>query len=134
MNASTRPCRYGILALSLIAGIGLAGCLHQANEVLKPTARHAVADLQPGMTQSDVTSLLGEPEHATAKDTDQGHVETWVYSYPSLVLRVEDPPGSVKYDNPQPLLTREARPDDPDKRTVTLTFVNGGLTQVVGPK
>ena len=93
-----------------------------------------MADLQPGMTQSDVTSLLGEPEHATAKDTDQGHVETWVYSYPSLVLRVEDPPGSVKYDNPQPLLTREARPDDPDKRTVTLTFVNGGLTQVVGPK
>jgi hypothetical protein len=133
MNAPSVPFRRALLAVLIAAGAGLLGCVHQANEVLNPTAKQVLVDLQNGMTESDVTSLVGEPQQSASSDTDAGHVDTWTYRYETLVLRIEGLPGSIKYDHPQQDLTRVASPADPDQRKVVLTFTNGTLSKVEGP-
>lgn len=68
-----------IAAAMLASAIAATGCASTGNEVLRDETRESVAEkLRPGMSQSEVTSVFGEPLETNF--TDSGN-EIWKYQF-----------------------------------------------------
>jgi hypothetical protein len=115
----------GLLALAFLTLALGAGCTHPT-DASRPSVKHVLADLDAGMTETDVSSLLGQAESASSTDAPEGHVDVWTYSYATLAQRIEGTRGELRGD-----LVQTAGSAGGD-RTVTVTFVNGALSQVTG--
>ena len=76
--------RRPLILVSLLAALLLGGCLAVGGGITERQWNAALEALEPGLTQQQVTRMLGEPREKNASEPGADHDSVWIYSRPEV--------------------------------------------------